>query len=227
MQLLTTTIDRQHSLRIPERISRNPNKVPLHCQEKQSIELVHGSSLPNTFVYRRSILENEEIHRKIQYLIDKGHIRPISSPCGSPIVLVPKKDRTWHMCINYRALNKISVKNIYPLPWIDKPIDNLKGDKLFMKINLKSGYHQIPIESTNVWKMAFKTKEGLFESLVMPFGLTNAPATFMIYMDDLLRTFIGNYVIVYLNDILIFNRSWEEHVRQLQQVFDSLQQHQL
>ena len=90
------------------------------------------------------------------------------------------------MCIDYRSLNKISVKNRYPLPRIDELIDNLKGAKLFMKLDLKLGYHQIPIESTDVWKMDFKTKEGLFKWLFMPFILTNAPATFMIYMDDLL-----------------------------------------
>ena len=90
------------------------------------------------------------------------------------------------MCIDYQAFNKISVKNIYPLPWIDELIDSLKGSKFFMKLDLKSGYHQIPIESTNVWKTDFKTKKGLFKCLVTPFSLTNAPTTFMRYMDDLL-----------------------------------------
>ena len=109
------------------------------------------------------------------------------------------------MCIDYRDLNKISVKNKYPLLGIDELIENLKGSKFFTKLDLKSGYHQIPIDSTDVWKMNFKTKEGLFEWLVMPFGLTNALATFMRYMDDLIRPFIGKSVIVYLDDILIFN----------------------
>ena len=127
------------------------------------------------------------------------------------------------MCINYWDLNKISVKNRYSLPQIDELIDNLKGDKFFTKLDLKSGYHRIPIESTDVWKMTFKTKEGLFEWLVMPFDLTNAPATFMRYMDELLRPFIGKCVIVYLDDILIFSQSWEEHVKQLRQVFNTLQ----
>ena len=129
------------------------------------------------------------------------------------------------MCIDYRDLNKISVKNRYPVPRIDELIINLKGAKFFTKLDLKSGYHQIPIESTDVWKMDSKTKEGLFEWLViMPFGLTNALVTFMRYMDDLLRPFIGKCVIVYLDNILIFSRSWEEHVRQFQQVLDTLQQ---
>ena len=151
----------------------------MHCQAKHSIEPIPGSSLPNAYVYRRSILENEEIHRKIQDLIDKGHIHPISSPCGRPFVLVPNKHGTWCMCIDYQYLHKISVKNKYPLPWIDELIENMKCPKFFTKINLKSRYHQIPIESTDVWKRNFKTKEGLFEWLVIPFGMNNAPATFM------------------------------------------------
>ena len=148
-------------------------------------------------------------------MIDKGHIHPNSSPCVSPVFLVPKKDGTWHMCIDYRSLNKISVKNIYPLPHIDELIDNLKGAKFFMKLDLKLRYHQILIDSIDVWKTNFKAKEGMYEWLFMPFGLTNAPATFMRYMDDLLRPFIGKCVIVYLNDIFSFSRSWEEHVKQI------------
>ena len=115
---------------------------------------------------------------------------------------------TWDMGINYQALNKILVKNRYPLPRIDELIDYLKGVEFFTNLNLKSGFHQIPIESTNEWKITFKSKEGLFEWLVMPFGLTNAAANFMRYMDDLLRPFIGKCVIFYLDNIFIFSRSW-------------------
>ena len=105
------------------------------------------------------------------------------------------------------------------IPRIDELVDNLKGAKFFTKLNLKPGYHHIPIKSTDVCKTNFKTKEGLFEWLVMPFGLTNAPTTFMRYMDDLLQPFIGKCVNVYLNNIFIFSRSWEEHVQRLRQVF--------
>ena len=131
------------------------------------------------------------------------------------------------MCIKYWALNKISIKNRYLLPRINKLIDFLKGAKLFTKLDLNLGYYQILIDPTDLWKTAFKTKEGLFEWLVMSFSLTNPPMTFMWYMDDILRPFINKCVIVYLDDILIFSRSWEEHVQQFWQVLETLRQHQL
>ena len=188
-----------------EDIFTSPAGVPLCCQVKHPIDLTPSASLTNGPIYRRSVLENDEIKRQIQELLQKGHIRSSSSPCGSLIVLVQKKDGTWRLCIDYRALNKITVRNRYPIPQIDDLLDQLKGEKYFSKINLKSGYHQVPIEPSNVWKTTFKSKEGLFEWLVMPFGLTNAPATFMRLMDDILRPFTNSFVVVYSDDILIFN----------------------
>ena len=115
--------------------------VPLHCQVKHPIDLTPGVLLPNAPIYRHFVLENDEIKRQIQELLQKGHIRPSSSPCGSPIVLVQKKDGTWRLCIDCRALNKITVQNRYPIPQIDDLLDQLKGAKYFSKIDLKSGYH--------------------------------------------------------------------------------------
>ena len=201
--------------------------VPTHCQVKHSIDLIPGTPLPHEPIYRRSVLENDEIKRQIQELIQKGHICPSASPWGSPIVLAKKKDGTWRLCIDYRALNKITVKNRYPILRIDNLLDQLRGAKFFTKIDLKSGYHQVPIDPADVWKTAFKSKEGLFEWLVMPFGLTNAPATFMRLMNDVLRQFIDSFVVVYLDDILIFSKTWSEHLQHVEQVLSTLQQHKL
>ena len=121
-------------------------------------------------------------------------------------------------------MNKITIWNRYPIPWIDDLLDQLKGEKYFIKIDLKSRYHQISIEPTDVWKTAFKAKEGLFEWLVMPFGLTNAPATFMRLMDDMLWPFTNSFLVVYLDDILIFTQTWEEHLHRIRQVLQTLQQ---
>jgi len=125
-------------------IFSSPTRVPLHCQVKHPIHLTPGAPLPNGLVYRHSLLENEEIKRQIKELIHKGNICPISSLCGIPIMLVQKKDEAWWLCIDYWALNKITVWNQYPIPWIDDLLDQLMGAKYFSKINLKSGYHQVP-----------------------------------------------------------------------------------
>jgi hypothetical protein len=161
-------------------------------------------------------MENDEIRRQIQDLLQKWHIRPKSSPCGIPVVLVQKKDGTWRLCIDYKALNKITVKNWYPIPRIDDLIDQIKRENFFTKIDLNYSYHQVPIEPTDVWNTTFKSKEGLFKWLVMPFGLTNTPTNFMRLMDDVLIPFTNSFVVVYLDDILIFNRTWEDHMRYIQ-----------
>lgn len=122
-----------------EDIFTSPAGVPLHCQVKHSIDLTPGAPLPNGPIYRCSVLENNEIKRQIRELLQKGHIRPSSSPCGSSIVLVQKKDGTWRLCIDYRALNKITVRNRYPIPRIDDLLYQLKGEKYFIKIDLNSG----------------------------------------------------------------------------------------
>eukprot|EP00253_Pinus_taeda_P029926 PITA_29926 len=210
-----------------EEIFTSPAGLPLQCQVKHSIDLTPGVPLPHGPIYRRSVLENDEIKRKNQELLQKGHIHLSSSPYGSLIVLVQKKDGTWRLCINYRALNKITVHNRYPIPQIDDLLDQLKGAKYLNKIDINSGYHQVPIEPSDVWKTTFKSKEGLSEWLVMPFGLTNAPATFMRLMDDILWPFTNSFVVVYLDDILIFGQSWEENLHHIQQVLQTLRQHKL
>jgi hypothetical protein len=206
---------------------QEPTGLPPKREIQHEIHLHQDCPLPNIGMYHLSIMKNDEIKRQIKELLDKGFIRPSALPCGSLIVLIPKKDGTWRMCVDFRALNKITIKNHYPLPRIDDLLDQLKDAKYFTKLDLRSGYHQVRIAESDIWKTTFKTKQGLFEWLVMPFGLCNAPATFMQVMDDVLHPFLDDFIIVYLDDILIFIKTREEHVMHVKKVLDILKKNQL
>ena len=178
-------------------------------------------------LYKLSPLELEEAKKQIEYLLEHEFIRPSESPYGAPVLFVPKKDGGLRFCIDYRWLNKKTIKNRYPLPLPEEMFDRLGGAKVFSKIDLKSGYWQILVRKRDVHKTAFKTRWGLYEYMVMPFGITNAPAQFMNMMNDLLGKHLDQFVLVFLDDILVYSASIEEHVEHLRSVLSILRKDQL
>ncbi|KAJ0694286.1 putative nucleotidyltransferase, Ribonuclease H [Helianthus annuus] len=169
----------------------------------------------------------KELMTQLQELLDKGFIKPSVSPWGAPVLFVKKKDGSMRMCIDYRELNKLTVKNRYPLPRIDDLFDQLQGASWFSKIDLRSGYHQLRVREEDVPKTAFRTRYGHYEFLVMSFGLTNAPAAFMDLMNRVCRHMLDKYVIVFIDGILIYSRSEAEHASHLRDVLETLRKEKL
>jgi hypothetical protein len=177
--------------------------------------------------YRMAATELAELKKQLIELEQKGYIRPSSSPWGAPILFVKKKNGSMRLWVDYRALNDVTAKNKYPVPRINDLFDQLKGAKYFSKIDLRSGYYQLRIRSGDVPKTAFVTRYGQHEFTVMPFRLTNAPTYFMILMNKVFMEELDKFVIVFIDDILIYSRSTEEHGQHLRIVLGKLRDHQL
>jgi hypothetical protein len=191
------------------------------------VELKPGMAPISRRSYRMPPNELVELKTQLQDLLEKGFIRPSSSPWGCPAIFVKKKDQTLRMCVDYRPLNEVTIKNKYPLPRIDILFDQLTGARVFSKIDLRSGYHQIRIRPKDIPKTAFTTRYGLIEYLVMSFGLTNAPAHFTYLMNSVFMPELDKFVVVFIDDILIYSKNEEEHAWHLRIVLTRLREHQL
>ena len=181
-----------------------PPGLPKSRPEDHAIEIIPGSAPTCRAPYCQNQIEQKEIKNQVEELLNRDLIRPSSSPFGAPVLLVKKKNGTYRMCIDYRALNKITIRNRFPIPRVDDLLDKLVGASVFSKIDLKSGYHQVRMLESDVHKTAFCTQFGHYEFLVMPFGLTNAPATFSRMMNHIFLKH-PDCVVVFFDDILVFS----------------------
>ena len=201
--------------------------LPPQREIEFAIDVVPGATPTSITQYRMAPVELKELKLQLQELLEKGFIRPSVSLWGAPVLFVTKKDGTLRLCIDYRQLNKLTVKNKYLLPRIDDLINQLKGASIFLKIDLRSGYHQLKIKDVDVHKTTFRTRYGHYEFLVMPFGVTNAPMAFMGLMNRVFQSYVDQFVVVFIDDILVYSKDRENHDTHLRVVLETLRKEQL
>jgi hypothetical protein len=207
----------------PEELPRMPPDRDIEC----ILDLIPGTSPIAKRPYRMAAPELAELKKQLRELQQSGFIRSSSSPWGAPVLFVEKKDKSLRMCVDYRSLNEATIKNKYPLPRIDDLFDQLKGAKYFSKVDLRTGYHQLKIRESDIPKTAFVTRYGQYEFTVMSFGLTNAPAYFMSLMNKVFMEELDKFVVVFIDDILVYSKSVEEHEQHLRVVPGKLRAHKL
>jgi len=201
-------------------IFQAPTKLPPHRAYDHAIPLYPDAVPVNARPYHYSPQHKTEIENQVKQLLEAGLITHSHSPFASPVLLVKKKDGQWRFCVDYRKLNALTVKNRFPMPIVEEILDELAGSKLFTKLDMRSGYHQIRMLPQDEDKTAFKTHQGHYQFRVMPFGLTNAPATFQCIMNQILQPYLRKFVLVFLDDILIYSKTMEDHLDHIQQVFE-------
>ncbi|GKE40822.1 putative reverse transcriptase domain-containing protein [Tanacetum coccineum] len=211
----------------PEVFPKDLPGLPPVRQVEFQIDLILGTAPVARAPYRLAPSEMQELSDQLQELGDRGFIRPSTSPWGAPVLFVKKKDGSFRMCIDYRELNKLTVKNCYPLPRIDDLFDQLQGSSVYSKIDLRSGYHQLRVRDEDIPKTAFRTRYGHYEFQVMPFGLTNASVVFMDLMNRVCKPYLDKFMIVFIDDILIHSRNKEEHANHLRIILELLRKEKL
>ncbi|KAJ9562551.1 hypothetical protein OSB04_007711 [Centaurea solstitialis] len=210
-----------------EDVFASPSELPPKRALDHSITLQEGCSPVNLRAYRYGALQKNVIEELVQEMLSSGVIRPSHSNFASPVVLVKKKDGKWRFCVDYRKLNHLTVRNQFPIPIVEELIDELHGSCYFSKLDLRSGYHQVRMNEADIGKTTFRTHEGLYEFVVMPFGLTNAPATFQSLMNSVFKPYLRRFVLVFFDDILVYSKSWSEHLQHLQSVLQLLRKNSL
>ncbi|GJR07994.1 putative reverse transcriptase domain-containing protein [Tanacetum coccineum] len=202
-------------------------RLPPPRQVEFRIDLIPGDAPVARAPYRLAPSEMKELSKQLQEFLEKGFIRPSSLPWGAPVLFVKKKDGSFRMCIDYRELNKLTINNQYPLPTIDDLFDQLQGSSIYSKIDLQYGYHQLCIREGDIPITAFRTRYGHYEFRVMPFGVTNAPAVFMDLMNHVCKPYLDKFVIVFIDDILIYSKNKEEHGKHLKTILNLLRSEKL
>jgi hypothetical protein len=204
-----------------------PQGLPPHRSCDHTIPLQEGAKPPNIRPYRMPHKQKNIIEELVRTLLEKSEIRASTSPYSSPSILVRKRDKSWHLCVDYRQLNALTIKNKYPIPMIEDLLDELQGATIFSKLDLCSGYHQIRMNPSDIAKTTFRTHLGHYEYLVMPFGLTNVPATFQELMNNIFAQLLRKFVLVFFDDILVYSKTIQEHKKHMAIILQLLRQHKL